>query len=237
MNYDKKLFQDCIQLVINSAGGLYGPVIPVLEKVEDFNIDDTLGQIGEKDDICYVNFTGSNNFHNWVDNFTFFKTKWKYSKARAKVHLGFIEAYSQVRDFLWKRFNSYTEFVITGHSLGGALATLCSFDLVENGKSNVYPVIFASPRVGNGGFKRRFNKHFDFVKRFNWMNDIVPKLPPFFFNFRHVGNQIELADPKTKFEYNMKHPLVAIFGSPKDHSPANYYKGINSLKEEGTNGK
>jgi hypothetical protein len=56
-------------------------------------------------------------------------------------------------------YSDYKLF-ITGHSLGGALATLTTVALVGCDLATTIPAIlpittitFASPRVGNGGFK------------------------------------------------------------------------------------
>jgi len=61
---------------------------------------------------------------------------------------------------LLKKYRGYQLFC-TGHSLGGALATLCGFfaamddQIVKNGPVCVYS--WASPRVGNFGFRASYN--------------------------------------------------------------------------------
>ena len=61
---------------------------------------------------------------------------------------------------LQSAFPSATKLVVTGHSLGGAMATLFAMDLVVNeGVSDVSLVTFGSPRVGNAAFSDFVNKH------------------------------------------------------------------------------
>lgn len=80
--------------------------------------------------------------------------------------------------------------VVTGHSLGSALATLF---VMENEAKNKFDITtcctFASPRVGNSEFARQFNalpiNSWRIVNR----QDFVPKLPlrlPFF-DYQHVA--------------------------------------------------
>jgi triacylglycerol lipase len=62
---------------------------------------------------------------------------------------------------------------ITGHSLGGALATLCALSMKDR-KPSV--VTFSSPRVGDIQFSANFNKLIpDCVRVFN-TEDIVPQV-------------------------------------------------------------
>lgn len=79
-------------------------------------------------------------------------------------------------------------FLVTGHSLGAALATLF---VIENNKFSISTVYtFASPRVGDAEFVRQFNQ----LPLNSWRivnsQDIVPKLPlriPVLFGYAHVA--------------------------------------------------
>jgi hypothetical protein len=82
-------------------------------------------------------------------------------------------------------------FVVTGHSLGSALATLFVMENKEKNKFDISTVCtFASPRVGNAEFVRQFNElpldSWRIVNR----QDIVPKVPlhiPVLFDYEHVA--------------------------------------------------
>lgn len=87
-----------------------------------------------------------------------------------------------------RAFASEPSVVVTGHSLGAALATMYALDNVVNGKLlNPLACTFASPRVGNAAFARAF----DGLSTTSWRivnaQDIVPNLPPDIFGYRHVA--------------------------------------------------
>jgi len=62
------------------------------------------------------------------------------------------EVWNNVRD------DPSYEICVTGHSLGGALATLAGFDLAARPDlpKPIKLVTFESPRVGSGGFQPAF---------------------------------------------------------------------------------
>ena len=88
-------------------------------------------------------------------------------------------------------------FVVTGHSLGAALATLFVMENWDKKKFDVSTICtFASPRVGNTEFARTFNQ----LPLTSWriVNslDIVPKVPmnvPMFFDYEHVDSPCEFS--------------------------------------------
>jgi hypothetical protein len=82
-------------------------------------------------------------------------------------------------------------FVVTGHSLGSALATLF---VIENNEKNKFDIsticTFASPRVGNMEFARLFNRLPITSWRIVNQQDMVPKIPmhvPMLFDYEHVN--------------------------------------------------
>ncbi|MEO6877192.1 MAG: lipase family protein, partial [Gemmatimonadaceae bacterium] len=80
-----------------------------------------------------------------------------------KVHAGFLEIYSSVRAEIHATIKAYLEkdahsaVIVTGHSLGAALATVCAHDLECAGVCKPVCMPFCSPRVGNLAFARDYN--------------------------------------------------------------------------------
>lgn len=76
---------------------------------------------------------------------------------KARAHAGFVKLYSQLRDHVRTKVAGASRVVFTGHSLGGALATLAALDASANGSQNVQVVTFGGPQVGDGNFVKVFN--------------------------------------------------------------------------------
>jgi hypothetical protein len=69
---------------------------------------------------------------------------------------------------------------VVGHSLGAALATYLTYDLVQNlGRqaNRVQPYFFASPKTGTSPNVQNYLKNVPFYNLTNYQNDLVPKLP------------------------------------------------------------
>ncbi len=78
-----------------------------------------------------------------------------------KVHYGFLDTYLKLRPQLMAVLKEHPNvpIYVTGHSLGAAIATLCTLDLATNTqttKLNTYT--FGTPRVGNPQFSRAFDE-------------------------------------------------------------------------------
>lgn len=94
----------------------------------------------------------------------------------------------------WNVSSAPTVFV-SGHSLGGALATLCALDLkVTLGLPDVRVVTFGSPRVGNYIFAKWFEEEIGPHWRFTHNRDIVPSVPPGYMGFYHVAQEVWVVD-------------------------------------------
>jgi len=107
-----------------------------------------------------------------------------------RVHRGF----KQEVDDLWPRIenalsDNSKEQWFTGHSLGGAMATICGGRCKLSRISTVPEEIhtFGSPRVGN----KRYINHAN-LALFRWVNnnDIVTRVPPPWFGYRHTGKEL-----------------------------------------------
>lgn len=78
------------------------------------------------------------------------------------------------------------EILITGHSLGAALAVLCGMELSKRTEREVNVVAFACPRVGNRGFRTLVQNQTNLnVLRVKLDEDPVTQIPVT--GYRHVG--------------------------------------------------
>ncbi|KNC79051.1 hypothetical protein SARC_08538 [Sphaeroforma arctica JP610] len=84
--------------------------------------------------------------------------------------------------------------IITGHSMGGALATLCTTYLAAVMNIRATSLItFGAPRVGNVDFSHWFETLNILSYRFTHGRDIVPHLPLNVYDylrFRHIPREI-----------------------------------------------
>jgi hypothetical protein len=108
------------------------------------------------------------------------------AKAGGRVHSGFADAFAQISECLDAILALRTpnqKLWLTGHSLGGALATLAAAHIGSEAIHGLYT--FGSPRVGDSAFTAVLPKrgHHRFVHRDDW----VPQIPPEFLGFVHRG--------------------------------------------------
>lgn len=114
----------------------------------------------------------------------------------AKVHKGFAVAYAAVAPRLLTVVNRLQDerrrpVFLTGHSLGGALATICSLDLflrLQLTRKEIFVSTFGSPRVGNRHFQTVYDDSVPIHWRVVVAPDVVAKLPKV--GYRHVGKKV-----------------------------------------------
>ena len=89
------------------------------------------------------------------------------------------------------------QIISTGHSLGGAVATITLYNAVTKGyinpsKNDPVLITFGQPRTGNEGFVIDFNKKIKTVMRVVRSGDIVTSIPysPIKNPYRHLGGLI-----------------------------------------------
>lgn len=125
------------------------------------------------------------------------------NQRNALVHKGFNKAYMEVRPSISKYLNTLSKesnIYVFGHSLGGALATLCALDIAINYNrkfTSLSHIVSGSPRVGDKNFK----DYFEFAVKNNLRvvinHDPVPTVPNFLnylrpeTKYQHVGNLLQ----------------------------------------------
>ena len=106
-----------------------------------------------------------------------------------KVHSGFKGEVDEIWPLIEKELEANTKPLwFCGHSLGGALATICGgrcvLSYIKMEPAGVYT--FGSPRVGC----RRYVNHVPLL-HYRWVNnnDIVTRVPPVLLGYRHSGTE------------------------------------------------
>lgn len=164
------------------------PGVSVLSYFDSVSTDG-VGYVAQRGNELLIVFRCSTTSLNWIYNLQVFQEQvpWNLDiDPYIRVHRGFFETYSSIQADVRKAVKAnYKEglwVTFTGHSLGGALATLALCDLVENGLvpvQNSRLITFGSPRIGNATWASYFQKRFASVStRVVHQRDVVPHLPP-----------------------------------------------------------
>lgn len=243
MNLEKKHFVACAQACINSYKSKYGTEdwsfltnvewfrIPFREKENssiDFYVD---GYFADYEDFFMICFQGTSGLEDWINNLKFFKQKATFSPLAQGIeaHGGFLKQYEVVKDLIHSKIQGKTKILVTGHSLGAAITTLCAYDLCQTTSGiDITCVALASPRVFNIRGSKDFDRIVTDSYRFTFRNDIVCNVPPPIFFFNHCGNAfVHLCPPS--WGYQILHPIFALFGNAADHYPQHYLDHISGL--------
>ncbi|KAL4956506.1 Alpha/Beta hydrolase protein [Aspergillus filifer] len=141
--------------------------------------------------LLVLSFRGSRTIDTWVANLDFGLEAVDDLCAGCEAHGGFWKAWNVVAESLTSGLDAalatYPDYTIvfTGHSFGGALATLGATHLRKAGYAiELYP--YGSPRVGNEALAQYITDQGSNY-RVTHTNDIVPRLPPMAFGFSHFS--------------------------------------------------
>jgi len=147
----------------------------------------TQGLVAWDSKCVVVAFRGTQEYPDWITNLSTLSKKRPYGR----LHGGFYRAFDAVRpglmDALGVGLKPGKQLWVTGHSLGGALATVMAAEM-----HGVLPIsgvhTFGQPRVVNGEAQTFLRTHYAgrFVRFVN-NGDPVTAVPP---HFDHVGSLI-----------------------------------------------
>jgi len=205
----------------------------------------TTGTIdGQK--VVILGFPGTESMDDWKRDFQSLTTEpWKGFQTGK----GFVKRYNehmQAEDFrkkvdaLIQKENPAAIWCV-GHSLGGALATLCATDFVTSGKK-VVAITFGQPRVFKADDAVKVNQNFklgnakgnEFIRIVNF-GDMIPSTPQSTLGYEHVGRPYYLNKPVAgEFTLQEKHqdftaPNAAVF-TAMNHMMGSYEKRIEEVE-------
>lgn len=148
------------------------------------------------------------------------------SSSGALMHRGFVTAYFAVREQIhdYIKNSVVSSVVATGHSLGGALATLCAVDIQYNfsDKVTIEAYTYGAPQVGNDGFRDSYNQRVPNSHRVVHGMDLVPELPRWWQGYRATDKE---------FRIGQRFSLNFITQRFKDHPIDRYIAVLRQLAE------
>lgn len=164
-----------------------------------------------------MSFRGSDNLPNWIYDLDFFYTAYPNAACNntvglgpkgegCQVHRGFLDVYQSVQQGVFEHaselFTQYTtatskpKLLVTGHSLGAAVAILAGVDATLqflDKASDIAIYTFGEPRVGNPQWALWASEHVipgGKQYRVTHEADPVPRLPPYEWGFLHVPHEV-----------------------------------------------
>ncbi|MGB0894502.1 MAG: lipase family protein [Parashewanella sp.] len=141
-------------------------------------------------------FRGTDETKDWLANVNIRH----HSALFGEFHSGFWHALADIWSPLFEKYMDLKRrnpkpLFITGHSLGGALATIAAAKLIEIDSPFTSVYTFGQPRVLTRSTARIFNaecKHRFF--RFHNNNDIVPRFPTRLSGYSHIGTYLYISE-------------------------------------------
>jgi triacylglycerol lipase len=177
-------------------------------------------------------FRGTDDFPDAIADIRYNQAPYPYDASAGATHIGFTTVYGSTRDAVQAAVTALPAGItlcITGHSLGGAVATLAAIDIAAN-TTFTSPIIYtiASPRVGNPDFANRFDGSLVKNPTISWrvvnMFDLVPLLPP--------KDIYDLFDVTTYYYQHVTNDLLLAFfkgGAIDNHDLNNYIEALQQL--------
>ncbi|KAF8308331.1 alpha/beta-hydrolase [Clavulina sp. PMI_390] len=126
-------------------------------------------------------------------NTTFFPN----APSGIEVHDGFGKTFALTADLILSTVqkalsdNNANTVLVSGHSLGAALATMTSTFLKQNlANTNISTVVFGLPRVGNQAWADFVDANLPDLRHMHNKHDPIPTIPPEFLGFVHPSGEV-----------------------------------------------
>lgn len=163
--------------------------------------------VDNQNKLIVLSYRGSVSVSNWIGNIDVVFNDFALCSG-CQVHAGFLSSWNDSKEQVIAALSQaktlhpdYT-IIFTGHSLGGAISTLAAAELRQQGFSaalvgmlvrhltselTIGKYTFGSPMVGNDAFANFVTNQSGGNYRITHAYDIVPKLPGYMLDYRHVS--------------------------------------------------
>lgn len=147
-------------------------------------------------------FRGTNEVADWLDNINVFPVK----ELFGEFHRGFWQSVEDVWETIFSTYHQLNQkkkrpLFLTGHSLGGAMATIAAARLVQLDLPFTSVYTFGQPRTMTRHTSRIFNMECKSrFYRFHNNNDLITRVPTRLMGYSHVGNYLYISSEQTIHE-------------------------------------
>ncbi|WIM88724.1 lipase family protein [Candidatus Mycobacterium wuenschmannii] len=165
---------------------------------------------------AFLSFRGTADVAEWVADIDAIPGDYRSIPEFGQVHSGFQDVYELVRADIAANLPAAIagcdQILVTGHSLGAALAVIAAPDIARAMPPNTIEprlITFAGPKVGLSDFAAQFNALIEGCFRVVNSLDVVPFLPPTPPTaYVHVGAQISI-NSGGQIQLGWRHSLAA----------------------------
>jgi len=166
-----------------------------------FGVDKNSAQaalVEHSDYLCMV-FRGTNEIEDWLDNLNAFGTKELFGEFHRGFWFSLEDVWAPINDRCreLQKIKPRPVF-ITGHSLGGAMATIAASKFIHEDKPFTSVYTFGQPRALTRDTALIFNvecksRYF----RFHNNNDMVTRVPARVMGYSHIGTYLYITEEHT----------------------------------------
>jgi len=183
-----------------------------------YDVDNSQAYLFENEYQCVLTFRGTEfskgRLGDIASNIRVAAREWA---GPGKVHLGYANQYVELRDKAFSFCDMVPDdkpLIATGHSMGGAMATICAADLYARGWKLSELITFGSPKAIDAEAASYIKCP---VTRFTNRSDFAPWYPPSF-NLTHPTKATKITS------YGWLGPITR-------HMPDKYIKAVDNYME------
>lgn len=196
-------------------------------------ISEPFGFILESPQEIIIAWRGSSSTTNWLSNMNAAQKKFKYIKEDCLTHRGFTDIYSSAREEILSILGTLSPektLYVTGHSLGGALATLCAIDIAANSaykSPRLYT--YGSPRAGDPAFAKAFSSYVRSSFRYANLFDVATYVPPTIYKLPRHEKKYYYTHVQTLYSLSFQNGTVEL-----NHVLRSYFAVLSKQRPEYT---
>lgn len=181
-----------------------------------------------KGNTAIVVFRGTDEIRDWLTNFDVRNV----SLDHGSVHSGFWNAYQGLRSAIVGELHEHQpkHIWVTGHSLGGAMAVCCAYDLEQTAELRINGLVtFGQPKLGDAKFAEHVDaaflgRYFAFSNDNDPVVDLVPLCEP-------CGSGIWFDRSKIKRSPRKRVSTGVTFGNSSSNGDDEFSLEVMSLDE------